>query len=372
MNLVSLIMQFLAPAIINKMAGGLGINQGLAGKAIAAALPAILAALTGSASKPGGAAALAGLLGKQDTGLLGNFANMLGGSAQQGLVDNGASALSSLLGGGSTNAIASAVGKFAGVSEGQGKSLLGMLAPVVLGTLANQQKTQGLDAGGLASLLNGQKGNIAAAMPAGFSDLLKGSGVLDSINAELPKAGAERRTQAPIDLEPSAPAGGGILKYLLPLAAAAALLYALSGYGCNRQPEMKPTAPTPAVEKPAVPAAQEKATAPSVAVPGAELTTNATKTLQELMATLGGVKDEATAKSSLSKLQDLAGQIDKLKGTAMGLPADARHPLVVMISGMMPGLAASIDKALAIPGVGAVLKPVLDQIAGSLGVIAKS
>ena len=180
MNLVSLIMQFLAPAIINKMAGGLGINQGLAGKAISAALPAILAALTGSASKPGGAAALAGLLGKQDTGLLGNFANMLGGSAQQGLVDSGASALSSLLGGGSTNAIASAVGKFAGVSEGQGKSLLGMLAPVVLGTLANQQKTQGLDAGGLASLLNGQKGNIAAAMPAGFSDLLKGSGVSKS------------------------------------------------------------------------------------------------------------------------------------------------------------------------------------------------
>ena len=220
MNLVSLIMQFLAPAIINKMAGSLGIGQGLAGKAISAALPSILAALAGSASKGGGGAALASMLGKQDPGLLGNFASMLGGSGQQGLIDSGSSALSSLLGGGSSNAIASAVGKFAGINDGQSKSLLGMLAPVVLGTLAKEQKSQGLDANGLAGLLAGQKDNIASALPAGFSDLLKGSGVLDSISANLPKASAERHAHA--DVTPSTPSGGGIMKYLLPLAAGAA------------------------------------------------------------------------------------------------------------------------------------------------------
>lgn len=379
MNLVSLIMQFLAPAIINKMAGSLGIGQGLAGKAISAALPSILAALAGSASKGGGGAALASMLGKQDPGLLGNFASMLGGSGQQGLIDSGSSALSSLLGGGSSNAIASAVGKFAGINDGQSKSLLGMLAPVVLGTLAKEQKSQGLDANGLAGLLAGQKDNIASALPAGFSDLLKGSGVLDSISANLPKAGAERHAHA--DSTPSAPSDSGIMKYLLPLAAGAALLFALSGYGCNRQPDMKSTAPAPAkVEKPAsAPAASEKA-APAAAasekaavpaVSGVELTNSANKALSDLMATLGGVKDEASAKSSLTKLQDLAGQFDKLKGVAMGMPAEARHPLVVMISGVMPGVATTIEKALAIPGVGAVLKPVLDQIAGSLGAIAK-
>ena len=363
MNLVSLIMQFLAPAIINKMAGSLGIGQGLAGKAISAALPAILAALAGSASKSGGAGALASVLGRQDPGLLGNFASMLGGGGQQSMIDSGAGALTSLLGGGSTNAIASAIGKFSGINDGQSKSLLGMLAPVVLGTLAKEQKAGGLDAGGLASLLNGQKDNIAAAMPAGFSDLLKGSGVLDSISANLPKAAAPH-----VHADPT-PSGGGIMKYLLPLAAAGALLYALSGYGCNRHDDMKTTAPAPAkIEKPAsAPAASEKA---APAVPGIDLA-SATSAIEALKSALVGVKDEATAKSSLPKLQDLAGQFDKLKGLAMGLPADARHPLVVMISGVMPGLASSIDKALALPGVGAVLKPVLDQIAGSLGAIAK-
>ena len=363
MNIVSLIMQFLAPAIINKMAGSLGLGQGLAGKAISAALPAILAGLAGSASKSGGAGALASILGKQDPGLLGNFANMLGGGGQQSMIDSGAGALTSLLGGGSTNAIASAVGKFAGINDGQSKSLLGMLAPIVLGTLAKEQKSQGLDANGLASLLAGQKDNIASALPAGFSDLLKGSGVLDSVAANLPKAAAPH-----VHADP-APSGGGIMKYLLPLAAAGALLYALSGYGCNRHDDMKSSAPAPAkVEKPAAaPAASEKA---APAVPGIDLA-SATSAIEALKSALGGVKDEATAKSSLPKLQDLAGQFDKLKGLAMGLPADARHPLVVMISGVMPGLASSIDKALALPGVGAVLKPVLDQIAGSLGAIAK-
>ena len=142
------------------------------------------------------------------------------------------------------------------------------------------------------------------------------------------------------------------MKYLLPLAAAGALLYALSGYGCNRHDDMKSSAPAPAkVEKPAsAPAAAEKpASAPAAsekaapAVPGIDLA-SATSAIEALKSALGGVKDEATAKSSLPKLQDLAGQFDKLKGLAMGLPADARHPLVVMISGVMPGLASSITR----------------------------
>ena len=83
MNLVSTIMQLLAPAIINKIAGSLGLGQGLAGKAIAAALPAILAALTGAASKSGGGSALSSVLAKQDPGLLGNLAGMIGGQASR-------------------------------------------------------------------------------------------------------------------------------------------------------------------------------------------------------------------------------------------------------------------------------------------------
>ena len=56
MNIVSTIMQMLAPVIINKIAASLGVNQGLAGKAIAAIVPAILAGLAGKAATSAGAA----------------------------------------------------------------------------------------------------------------------------------------------------------------------------------------------------------------------------------------------------------------------------------------------------------------------------
>lgn len=374
MNLVSLIMQFLAPAIINKLAGSLGLNQGLAGKAIAAAIPSILAGLAGSAAKSGGAASLAGMLAKQDPGLLGNFASMLGGSNQQSMIDQGSNALSSLLGGSSTGALAGAIGKFAGIDAGQSKSLLGALAPVVLGTLAKEQKAGGLDAGGLAKLLAGQQDNIAAALPPGFSNLLQGSGILDSVTASLQKTAAVTPKVAVGEPSPSSGGGMGLPNWLLPLLAGLAALWAITSYGCNQAPE-KVMAPAK-VEKAAPAAEAPKAAAPAadaakVAMPGAELTGQATSALEALKAALAGIKDEASAKSSLPKLQEIAAQIEKLKGAAGGLPVDARHPLVVMVSGVMPGLAKAMETALALPGVGAVLKPILDQIAANLGAVAK-
>jgi hypothetical protein len=66
--------------------------------------------------------------------------------------------------------MAQTIGKFAGVGEGASKSMLGMLGPVVLGALGQQQRSAGLDANGLMSLLTSQKDQIAAAIPSGLAD----------------------------------------------------------------------------------------------------------------------------------------------------------------------------------------------------------
>ena len=101
----------------------------------------------------------------------------IGGPGQQSLVNSGLSALSSLLGGSATSALGGALSKFTGMSQGSSSSLIGMLAPAVLGTLGDQQAEQGLDASGLARLLASQKDNIAAALPPGFGSLLSAAGV---------------------------------------------------------------------------------------------------------------------------------------------------------------------------------------------------
>jgi hypothetical protein len=104
---------------------------------------------------------------------------------------------------------------------------------------------------------------------------------------------------------------------------------------------------------------------------GAALPGQITMILDSLKGTLGGVTDEASAKTALPKLQDVLGKLNGVKASAAALPAEARGPLATIASGLMPSLAPLIDKALAIPGVAAVLKPILEQITASLGGIGK-
>lgn len=359
MNLVSMAMQFLGPVVLNRIASSLGLNQGIAGKLVAAAIPTILAGLAGKATQPGGAAGLGNVLSKIDPSILGNLGNIIGGAQQQQFVDQGTSALSSLLGGNSVNAITGALGKFGGIDAGKAASLTGMLAPAVLGTLAQQQKASGLDAGGLASLLASQKDNIAAALPAGFSDLLKGTGVLDSVAANIAPAAAPRVSTP----QAAAPSGGGFGKWLIPLAAVLAGAYFLSTYLHHETAERAAQPAPAAATAPAAPAAPE--------APKADLTGLATKAIGALTGSLGSIKDEATAKAAVPGLQDAGKQIDALKMAASLLKGDARAPIAAAVGAAMPNISAAIEKAIGIPGVGAIIKPVVDPIVANLTDLSK-
>src|SRR5262249_59300989 len=74
------------------------------------------------------------------------------------------------------------IAKFTGLGQGASGSLLGMLAPIVMGTIGKHQSAAGaLDANGIASLFASQKDNIAAALPSGFGSLLSGTGLMNSL-----------------------------------------------------------------------------------------------------------------------------------------------------------------------------------------------
>src|SRR5271166_546124 len=170
-NLVSLVMQFLTPEMIGRVATALGLDRTLVQSAINAAVPGLLAGLSGVATQPGGPQKLVEAA-KQETGTLGKFADMLGGGSQSTFIERGSQLLTSLLGARDQSALVSAIGQFAGLGQGKSGSLLGMLAPMVMGTIAQQQSPRGLDASSIASLFASQKDNIAAALPADFGKLL--------------------------------------------------------------------------------------------------------------------------------------------------------------------------------------------------------
>src|SRR5262249_33916039 len=166
-NLVSLIMNFLTPDMIGRIASAIGIDRNDASSAIEAGVPGLLAALAGVATRPGGPQKLADAA-KQEAGTFDKFAGMLGSTGQNSLVDRESRMLGSLLGDRDQAALASAVGKYSGVGTAAGSSLLAGLGPLVMGAIAQQQGPRSLDGSSIAGLLAGQKDNIAAALPSAF------------------------------------------------------------------------------------------------------------------------------------------------------------------------------------------------------------
>jgi hypothetical protein len=361
-NLVTLIMQFLTPDLIGRIAVALGPDRNATQSAIGAAVPGLLAALGGVTAQTGGPQRLADAVGQQ-SGALGAFANMLGGGGQTSTIEKGSQALASLLGGQNQNALASAIGKFTGLSPQASSSLLGLLGPVVMGTIGQQQGA--LSANGVASLLAGQKANIAAALPAGFGKLLEGTGLLDSIGGAAQTATTAARQAAGAAASAAQTAASSAqrsattvasparkwLYWLLPLAAAAAVVIFL-------------------VSKPTEQAVQQSATtAQSLMVGGADISKQVGDSLTSLRSTLGAVSDTASAQGSLSKLQDVTAQIDKVDGLIAQMSPEQKKILAGLVGPQMPALNQLFDKVLAIPGVSDVLKPVIDSLKAKLAVL---
>lgn len=147
------------------LAGKLGADPATTQGAVSAALPMLLGALAKNAGQPGGADALHAALEQHDGSVLQNLGGALSSGALQG---QGASILGHLFGGG-TDAVAANLGNSTGLDAGAAKNLLASLAPVVMGALGRARNAQGLDAGGLASLLGDHQQQMAAQAPQAHS-----------------------------------------------------------------------------------------------------------------------------------------------------------------------------------------------------------
>jgi hypothetical protein len=352
MNIVSMAMNYLTPAIVGRIASSLGIESRLAQMAISAALPTILGAIVGKSSTPSGLGQLTDLLKTQDSGMLSNLAGMIGGADQSKLVNAGSGALGTLLGNSALGTLAGAVGKFAGIGEAPTKGLLGMLAPVALGSIAQQQKASNLDGPGLARMLAGQKDNISAALPAGFGDMLKGTGLLDGIGSpSAPARPAAAQSSGPV-VTPKVQQQG-LPSWLTWGALLAALLAAWYLLGPGSGTRRAANVPTQIMHNNVNVAAQ-------------------VNTLYEgLKTTLGGVRDAGTAQAALPRLQEGVRSLDSLQALAGTMPAATRGNLAALVASYLPQVAALTKTALDTPGVGAILKPVLDQILAKMTTLSK-
>jgi hypothetical protein len=86
-NLVFLVMQFLTPDMIGRIAIALGLDRNKAQLAISSAVPALLAAFNDTATQPGGAQKLVDTA-RQQAGSLRKFARVLAAGGQSSLFED--------------------------------------------------------------------------------------------------------------------------------------------------------------------------------------------------------------------------------------------------------------------------------------------
>lgn len=378
-NLMSVVMQFLTPDMMAKIASCLGIDRSIAQKAIGGAVPALLSGLADVASTPHGARQFGNVLSQQPPGSLESLKTIIGGSSSSPstLADTGSNLLSGLFGGGAMEALAQSIGKFAGIGEGSGKSLLGMLGPVIFGALSQYQRNAGLDAGGLASLLGSQKEQLMAAIPSGLADQLSAAGLIDRAQGGLRSAGtaasaAEDRVFSSVDRTAtgsrmtSRAAPSQWPYWILGLA----VLGGLAWYGLGRPRENAVAElPRPAANQPAT---TTVGLAPAdLSVGGKNLATEVNTSVGTLRSVLPGITDSASAQAALPKIQEAAAQLNEVGALSSKLTPEGKTALAKLIAASMPTINQMCDKVLATPG-GSIAKPVIDELRGRLDTLSRA
>lgn len=342
MNLVDLIKNLLSGELLAKLSSLIGESEEKTKAAASAAIPALLAGLSGAASSPGGTEKVVNALRSPEVGSLDNVTDAITGGDTGALVEKGLGWLSSLLGGGGLIGLITALMKATGLGEGALKKLLGAALPLVLGAITSQLKGKGLplDASSLSNLFSEQKANITHALPPGLS------------LASIPGAAAVK--------DAAQSSGDTLYKMILPvLGVAAAALLAISFFNSNRAKEEGNN--NPPKSDPVVKSVDAEATEATA------IGTSFNESVQFLTKTLGEVKDAATAEAAAPEIAKTGLQLDEIKGKLSKLAAGAgKDALVSTIKVAADKLKELADKVLAIPGVGEKLKPTVEIILDKL------
>ncbi len=365
MNVIDTILKMLGTGnTTGAISSALGLSQDQTRRATTAAVPTLLAGLTQVSSTPQGAEQLSRAVSQQDTGLLDKLQDIIPGQGA-GLADQGSGVLGSLLGGGTTSKLTGVLSRFTGAGEGATGKLMGLLTPVILGVLGKQQRSQGLDAGGLANFLGGQKDHIRAALPAGLAPMLSSAlpGAGQFFEGGRPAARvreeAGRRTAAVHAKARTSSAKRWVVPLLVALGVLAAILFWSSRQRADREAAAPPSAVAPAV--PDEPAARTG--------PDAGVASQASQLITQATSVFNGIGDSASAQAAAPKLDAINGRLAGLRPLLDRLPSGARASAHETLRPQADRLKQVAQSVLDRPGVGDAVRPQVETMIANLNAL---
>lgn len=182
-GLVDGILGQLGPSGMAQIAKTLGADEQVVGSAVAAALPAIIAGMANNTRRPEGAESLSNALNDHSPSIFDGLGSLLNGGG------DGAKILGHVLGGRRPTVEENLAGQ-TGLNLDLIMKLLPILAPLVMGYLSKQKQDQGLDAGGLGSVLGQERQQVEKKKPGlgGLASILDSDGdgsIVDDILGKL-------------------------------------------------------------------------------------------------------------------------------------------------------------------------------------------
>jgi outer membrane protein OmpA-like peptidoglycan-associated protein len=254
-SLIDLAKDYLNADVVRRLSGEFGEHQERVQKAIDAGIPSILAGFLNMAAS--GANRLFDMLKQEPSelahlgnldGVLGNLGSLLSGGSAEDLIKYGQSLLNSLFGG-KLNTIVELITKSSGIRSTSASSLLGMLAPLLMGVLRKETASRGSSPASLTNLLMEQKDAIAKLAPAGLSSALglKSLADLGSAVDSIRLAGVGASREAGRTAAAAASQSSDWLRWAAPLALLAVALAGLYyWYGGRGEPTAQPNLAQPA------------------------------------------------------------------------------------------------------------------------------
>ncbi|HHG86556.1 MAG TPA: DUF937 domain-containing protein [Bacteroidetes bacterium] len=157
MNLIEMLTSQMGDQGMDAIGQSLGTDKGQTTSALMKAVPFLVSAMARNTKTDEGANALAGALDRDHDGsILDNLGSLIS-SPESG---QGSGILNHVLGN-KTQAVQAAVAQESGFDMAKAGQLLMMAAPMIMGFLGKKKREQGLDAGGLSSMLQQSANHMA-------------------------------------------------------------------------------------------------------------------------------------------------------------------------------------------------------------------
>lgn len=351
-NIVELITEQFADRLSATAGEATGLDAAQTGKTVRAAIPAMLAGILGAASSQSGKDALAAELAAHDDVPFNSPSGLTTANDRESLIATGMRSLKSLFGENRLGKLTSAIDSYAGIGSGNARSILGLVAPTVLGFLGRQQRAGNMDVGGMVDMLRRQWPAISGAIPKGLEEPLRSSGLLDAagMGKETPRVqpraeASAARAETTRSRVPPPPARKTGTRSAVPWMLAIAAVAIAAGWLLTRDrdpvvPQTDRTETVGTVD-----------TAPGFRIGDVDVGAEVRAVTDGAARTLRDVTDATTAQNAVPQMEQLAAQFDRVTALANQLPAQTKPALAAAIREPVASIRSELERVGGLGGV---------------------